>query len=160
MLSSVRLKYTVLHVVRMGTVLIGILLIVWWFREVCEGVLGMFIGNTDSAYSLGSWASVFIKLLVWCSYTTEFDLNGTEATPALGYASWMMGWSWSPVDVVLRPDIHPPPCHFSHCSHVIIIWGSQQGIFCMRSSNQTAKIFCSFCFYLFICKSVLCNSLG
>lgn len=38
--------------------------------------------------------------------------------------------------------------------------GSQQGIFCMRSSNQTAKIFCSFCFYLFICKSVLCNSLG
>lgn len=87
MLSSVRLKYTVLHVVRMGTVLIGILLIVWWFREVCEGVLGMFIGNTDSAYSLGSWASVFIKLLVWCSYTTEFDLNGTKATPALGYAS-------------------------------------------------------------------------
>lgn len=48
MLSSVRLKYTVLHVVRMGTVLIGILLIVWWFREVCEGVLGMFIGNTVS----------------------------------------------------------------------------------------------------------------
>lgn len=35
----------------------------------------MFIGNTDSAYLLVSWASVFIKLLVWCSYMMEFDLN-------------------------------------------------------------------------------------
>lgn len=50
MLSSVHLKYTVLHVVRMGTVLIGILLIVWFLekfeKESLECLLEILIQHT------------------------------------------------------------------------------------------------------------------